>query len=380
MAFKPVGIDENSLFPPRVETRLSTTFARPYPAKTLLPFYAALADRDSNPCDILICGDSITEGEGATAVTNRWIDKFAQRMRLAFPVQGVAGGAGYIPPWYAFTLTGQAFTAAGYTAVDTTKGLGRRAITLGKNATDGAGSLTITRKCTGFTVYSARAYTGFDVIVDGGAPISSAQGSGLSVQGTAVTGLTSGTHTIQIVKTGADGSSIPVQGVMFYDGDETKGIRVWDGSKSGTRAEQFAAASGAAGSDAWADMLNVAVTPDLVVMAWLTNDYTTKTAAEYKANVQNFITLVRSKVSAVPIALMPPYERDTTSGVEPWARYIEALAELAATNTNTALIDLGERIPKLSPDPVGLLVDGTHPNDKGYSLIADMVTGVIRPH
>ena len=35
MAFKPVGIDENSLFPPRVETRLSTTFATTKDAQSL---------------------------------------------------------------------------------------------------------------------------------------------------------------------------------------------------------------------------------------------------------------------------------------------------------------------------------------------------------
>jgi len=351
-----------------------------HPSKALLPFYAALADRDTNPCDILVCGDSISEGQAASTVTARWLDKLATRMRTAFPVAGVAGGSGFVPAWYAFPLAGQAFTASGYTINDTSRGLGRRSVNLGNLAASGGpGKLTITRRCTGFTVYTARAATGVNIVVDGGAPITSAVGSGIPVQATTVTGLTAGNHTIEITKNGAEGTSVYCHGVMFYEGDETKGIRFWDGSKSGTRAEHFALANGATGTDLWADMLANAVTPDLVVMGWITNDYIAVTPAAYETHVRNFITLVRSRTAGVPVLLMPMFERNAANGLAPWGDYLLKLQTIAADTPNVAYIDLGERIPKLSPDSAGLLSDGVHPNDKGYSFLADTILGAIRP-
>ena len=84
------------LAPPARESKRGQQSLETQRARALRVFYAALADRRSNPCNIVVMGDSMTEGQGATVWGARWVDRFRAQMRQKFPVTGVPGGVGYI--------------------------------------------------------------------------------------------------------------------------------------------------------------------------------------------------------------------------------------------------------------------------------------------
>lgn len=353
-----------------------------HPSKQLMGFYAALAQRDVAPVDILFLGDSITEGMLCSAVGRRWIDLARDRLRERFPVTGVVGGVGYVPSWYAFSSpVGQGFTLSGNHSIASSYGLGRRSRSLGTDTGAGVGKATITRTCSSFDVcYRRSANSGtLSIKIDGGAAAITAAGTD-SDQTWNSGPLTPGAHTVEIALNPTGGSQT-LEGVMFYNGDETKGIRMWEGAQTGTYAAQFNAVD-AGGNAGWADAIP-RINPDLVVMGWVTNDAFTgagnKGAASYKASMQNVIDLVRTKAANVPVLLMPPYERNATL-VEPWGNYLTALQQIASAYPNVAYADFGERIPKPGgADTYGLLADATHPNDKGYALMADAFMGAIVP-
>lgn len=376
-------IDYPDFSPPQY-AELSDRFGPRVPNKTALQgFFTALGNRQAAPCNILWLGDSITEGQGATAVGNRWLDLFAQRFRAKYPTPGAGLTSGYVPAWYGFPLTGQAWAATGLAAIDSARGLGRRAYNLGVPASGDPGKLTITRKCTGFTIYSYRSSSmRLSIVVDGGAPTLTPLGANSTIASTAITGLTPGVdHTIEVTITGTSGGSLYMMGAYFHDGDEAKGVRVWDGAKSGTFYSTFSAAS-SGGSDAWADMLiggaGLGFTPDLTVMSFGTNDYTSVTPDAFSTTVLNLIATVRAKAPNTAILLLPVWERNTSGGKAPWSEYLQALREIAAGGTEIAFADLGERIPKGGgPSKFGLLVDGTHLTDKGNGIVADAMVSIL---
>ena len=338
-------------------------------SSALRPFYASLADRAAAPLDILFVGDSIAEGEGTTAITNRWARRLIESIRSQFQPTGIKGGRGYVPAWYALANPAAAgFASAGSVTQSTTYGLGRRSATLAAT-----GTLTITQECSSFdVVYAAQTGGGtFSVTVDGGAPtnIDTTGGGNLGGRTQRFTPSQRGSHTIVIAQ--VSGSPI-VEGVMFYDGDETKGIRLWDGAHYGYTSGSFAS------NGTWSEGM-LAFTADLAVVALGVNDFGTNVdPATYKTNVQTVITSIRAKSAGVPILLVGMYER-VGSFTYTWQQYLDKLAEIAVSDSNTVVIDMTRRLPKgTTTDALGLVgADGVHPTDKGHLTIADQVSATL---
>ena len=206
-------------------------------ADKLRPFYASLADRATSPLDVLVVGDSISEGEGSGVITNRWSSRFLASLRAQFQPQGVAGGRGYIPAWYAQASPAPA--TAGFTpsgsgiAQATTYGLGRRSVTL-----SAGGTLTVTVNCTSFDLVYPKQVSGgiVSVAIDGGTAVNvdTTAAGALGGQKTRFTPTLRGPHTIVISYV----SGTPmVEGIMVYDGDENLGVRLWGSGPSGTAFE-----------------------------------------------------------------------------------------------------------------------------------------------
>ncbi|MGC9544035.1 hypothetical protein [Streptomyces sp. UG1] len=57
-------------------------------SKALQGFHAGLANRHFQRCNIVCIGDSITEGQGATAFANSWPSRLRQLLRARFPTDG----------------------------------------------------------------------------------------------------------------------------------------------------------------------------------------------------------------------------------------------------------------------------------------------------
>jgi lysophospholipase L1-like esterase len=346
----------------------------------LVGFQSALATRTTSPVDIVVLGDSIVEGVGVAARADRFVNRAVAALRTRLGIAASVGG--YIPARYvAATMTGAGFTLANRT-VTNIYGLGQRSVSLLMDQSTGLGdgTATITVTCSSFKI-AARSHTSntsLFVTVDGGtAVVWDIVGNSGEVEWSSGA-LTPGSHTVQIKA--RSNSAAYIEGLIVYNGDETSGIRLWEGGQSGTRADQFNGVDGTSDKALWADSL-VRIGADLVVIEWMTNDCTVRTSAQYEASLGHIVTLVRSKVANVPILFLAPYERgDATAKIEPWANYVAKMRAVAEATPSAAFLDLGERIPKLTgADTYALLADNVHPNAKGHALMGDLLAGFLLP-
>lgn len=132
----------------------------------------------------------------------------------------------------------------------------------------GDGTATITRTCSSFKLLAHQhptQATSLFVTVDGGAAVVWDVPAGAGVAQWTSAALTVAAHTVQVKA--RSNKACYFEGGMFFNGDETTGIRLWDGAKSGTRADQFNAET--ANGALWADSLGH-MTPDLLIVEWIT--------------------------------------------------------------------------------------------------------------
>lgn len=302
----------------------------------LKAWYAALAKVATTPADLLHIGTSLTEGGAMTSRTNRWQALLRDKLRARYQPAGVTGGEGYVPGYYVYGTLTDPWTGA--IGVDTSFGLGRRDAVL--NSTNTTISLTVT--CTSFDLFYAKWASGgnFTVSIDGGAGTTLNSTNATQVDGVKWNSgaLTAGSHTITITRTTG---TINICGVMVYNGDETKGIRMWDGGRGGADSLTFVDPS----APRWLDNVTT-IQPALVTIELGANDYSTNIApATFQSRVQTLIANVRGACTLAPsIALIVAHQRgDAPSAQYPWQSYVDALYTIAASDGNLAVLDLGPR-------------------------------------
>lgn len=353
----------------------ASKWRRPAAAASLREFTGRnlnLASRVATPFDVLFLGDSLFQGQAQSGVSARWPNRTIQRLRSRLPVPGVAGGVGYWPTVWSHATPANPWTFTGNQATSNTRGLGRLGKTIGATTGSGPGSGTMTFTGTGITLvwYAPGAETA-SIVIDGGAPATFTGGGtpshGLKLWSSPA--LTAGQHTITV--THASGNILVLQGAIVYDGDESKGIRCWEGAQSGSSAMSFNGVETTNGQ-LWAENIGFTVVPDLVVINWMTNDATTRTAAQYQTSLGHVRDLVRTKTSA-PILWAAPWQRAATL-IEPWANYVAAMRAVAdADSGESDFVNIGELVPMLNPDPFGALADGTHPTDKFAAYLGEVL-------
>lgn len=334
----------------------------------------ALDSRVSNPFDILGLGDSLLQGQAVSSRFLRWPNRMLDRLRTRLPLAGVTGGYGYIPAYWTHATPANPWTFTGNTANTNTNGLGRLAKAMGADAGAGPGSGTVTVTCSSATIAFYMGTGGSATIsIDGGAAATFTNSGASGVKTWSSGALSPGSHSFVVTRAA---QTIELLGIMVMNGDETSGIRYWDGAQSGSRADQFNAADG--GKDEWVNNIGPLVTPDLVLVEWMTNDYTARTPAQYQTTLTNVRTLVRSKTAA-PILWVAPYERIATGfGGATWAQYVAAMQAVAAADTgDSAFLNVADYVPRLSPDTNGALADGTHPSDKFANYLGELVADYI---
>ena len=337
---------------------------------------AGLAAREYRGVNVLCIGDSYTEGQGATATNRRWVDRLRDRLRARFPVAGVIGGEGYVPSVFIAPDRPNRFTLAGGATPLGFYGLGRRSVNLGASGA----KATVTFIGTSFSLL----YTGgpatnnIQATIDGGAAqvINTNTPAGITSGLRWDSGpLSAGSHTVEFAWNSGGGAVI--NGIMVFNGDENAGIRVWESGHAGDYASLLVQ-PGNAGK--WIGDV-ATVKPDVIVLELGINDWRTTggyDAATFKANMTTLIAALRAQVPSAPIVLFIP---PTASGGNPhgaWSAYRDAYYALAAADATLVLCDVGTRTGPTTGNTFPLFnTDNLHPNDQGYSMIADIVLDLL---
>lgn len=301
----------------------------------------------------------------------------AQKNQLSGSQVGVqVPGVGAL--WHDIAVKTVAASGAGespvFPTMRTSHGLGLRSLDLGVDCASATTTFTGTAVDVVFTKRSAGGV--LTVNVDGAVTmVNTNAATEARGQKYRIGGLASGTHTLRL----SSATSAMVEGVMVYDGDETKGIRQWEGAHVGYNAGSFVF------NTAWADSLKNLMVPDLAFLALGINDFASKgviTPTQFKSHMQGIIASIRAVNPACPVVMHNSYERgDLVDPPYPWSDYLAALEEIAFADDKVVLVDLNARLlgwNRVSTEYRDVWdADKIHINSKGHGVVANAVLSVI---
>lgn len=348
------------------------------PVTQLPTWRAAYANRRTAKAIIATIGDSVQEGLGATpTVYQGYLYRLAERAAAtqplvpqAFKSAGTNASATHTTPEWTFAGTGLETDNKWY-------GIGLKTIQLPAGRT-----MSTTFHGTSVQVHFA---TDFGhgtptITIDGvnytGPNLSTASfGDGVIWNSTSAVTLTRGIHNITI---GPAGAVVRVEGIKPFDADESYGVHVYPGGRSGLRTadwaqDQFGATLQPAKQ--WPNAY-AAVSPHLVIIALGHNDYFFQTpVATYQANLQIIIDAIRLQANPDPSILLEIYPKrndDPGTITYLWSQYVDAMRNVAAANPDCAVLDFRDYLGQtVGSDPYDIYFDNVHPNNKGYQLMAD---------
>lgn len=332
---------------------------------------AALANRATAPAQVVVFGDSISEGTGNSTVLKRWINRAQAKLRYRYSVTGGADFP-FIPAVPKTAVAGFPVTRSGSWVVDSSYGLGWRTAIL--NGADGLITFTFTGTSAKLMYFKASGTGVMKIVVDGGAPVvvdtnstrNPPAGNGTNTWDTGA--LTLGVHTVAVSWDATSTQNVYIMGCFTYNGDETSGVRILDGSYHGISSTFLTADRNTKASNA----MLAAGPVGLVVIAIETNDFGNATAlATYKASLEAFITALRTGNAQYKgtIVLMNMYKADNRDEAT-WNGYAQQMKDIAAADPKATFFDLRLRMPDMpvtfdGPSALGLYADTLHPNDTG---------------
>ncbi|MDR7113874.1 lysophospholipase L1-like esterase [Microbacterium trichothecenolyticum] len=322
-------------------------------------------------CTIMNIGHSVTEGASATGSGLRWTDKLRDSLRGLLGISG--GGLNYFPAtggsYPALLPSNWTVTAGTANAGGSGEGVGRYARAM---TTSSKLSLTFTGTSIRlfFTSYSGGPTV--TVTIDGSpvASFSAASGSTSYVGSTTYSGLSAGSHTIELTNTGAQ---FNFQGAIVYNGDETSGVRVINAGHSGDQVSNIMGVSPLTRQTS----LWTALAPDLVTIEYGINEYRNNTpVATFKTNLTNMVAALETAIGHSAIVIVIDYQAThATTPVAAWSAYKDAMREVAAEN-GLPVVDLST-ISTLGIGQSGMNGDNIHPNDAGHLAIANLVSASL---
>lgn len=342
-------------------------------------WYVALGNRHFAPAQVACVGDSLTEGQGASVKTNRFQTRLQTQLRNMYPSNGSSGGAVdplipaaraiYSPssPWVDTDITAK----SGTHTPQTFGPYGRRGMKMSNTA-----SVTYTFTGTKAVIhFMGGTGAGGTWKLDSGSATAFVLGGtdnySMTVQ--AYSG-TSGTHTITIVCNNAGG--FYWCGIEVWDGDEAKGIRLYDWSKSGLKASQMQ-------GDAMETAVMAQIAPALVLVEFGGNEIgqgilpsvfgssLTSLIAEWKAALSG-----ASKPPASYVIVIPPDGGGTPT--YPWADYVAAAKAVAAADpNNVTCCDLGQLMPSYAGSANTTYDYQSEFANGGHSEAADIIAAFL---
>ena len=341
----------------------------PHTTDRMRPWWEAVAQITSRRANILVVGDSISEGRTVTNIeTECWIRVLARLLNRQYI--GEPGGEGYVPACR--SLTPQPWTHTGSPTVNTGStnyyGLGRRYLTLttGQSAS---------RSWYGDRIeilYTRGPSTGTMRIDIDGVTTDVATSNASLIVGAKWTSaaLDRGDHTVTV--SWLSGGVVLLEGGCFSDINYAKGVAVWDGSHSSYTAGDF---TGDINKEAWAGAV-ASINPDLVILPLGNNDALEAEGGSYSpeifaTRIGAIIDLVKANSSTVPAFIYPLMQGSPTAYTRAyWDRHMAAVKPVVI-NKGGALVDLRNFI-SLGPSTgtTGLYADTIHPNAAGHRLWA----------
>jgi len=350
-----------------------------YGNHALAQWTTALLNRNNQTVTWVAWGDSITEGQGSSTVTGRWINQTLGGLRSKYPTSGVAGGFGYIPAWYATygpdsqwstDPTGNAQWNMDSEQFGNGAGLGMLTSTLRSGTYE-------TFKVTGSSIDILFNYGSgsFSYKVDSGATTTVSASGGTGATGSKHVAFSStGSHTVTV--SGVSGSVI-LEGLMTYNGDETKGIRLYDSAQSGVTTGQML------NQGANLAAITASVKADLVTLQFGGNDFESNhvlSPSQVAANFKTIVSQIRTAATShePSIVIVVPYNHLGTNNLGyNWAAYISAIKSVASSDTSLGLIDLTTFATSGQASPYLSKTDDGHPNDTGQAKLATMVESYL---
>lgn len=324
----------------------------------------ARQNQDAAPATWVAIGDSITEGQGASARQNRWIDQTAAAL-------APGATADYLPAWYAVygpDSLWESYAERSGTVRDESFGsLGLRTATMETGASQ-------TYELTGT---SADLYylTGGGLLAysvdDGPATTIDTAGVYSTANRRRVDFPTPGAHRLTVTALTGTGY---LSGVTEFDGDEDNGLHVFDNAHSGYTCAQFVAAEEELGP------IMAMVQPDLVTIELGVNDYLqgSATPAELEANLRDMVVKLRQRLEdqEPSIVLVLPYGIDGDSpGADPsWEDYAAAIRSLGA-ELSVGVLDMSSM--GVATEGGYWSTDGLHPSDAGNAEMARLATAYL---
>lgn len=331
------------------------------PDPLLANWTAAYNARAASPARIAVVGDSISEGQGASAKTNRWMDLLQDSLRA-----GAVGGVGYVPALYKVfgpdSTWGQWRTSSAGGVNDATNGYA----TLGYKGYqfDAAGTALWSFTGTDIDIWWVRGGQTFNYQIDGGAavPVDTA-GEYSTAMRTQISGLSAGAHTLRITAVGI----CLIGGFQVYNGDRTKGVQMIDSTQTGGTLSQFVS-----GADRFFPALSLAA-PDLVILELGGNDAATRQPADVYNDLFYFVGQLQAFPKVPSVLMVAPYGSTTAPLAQPWAQYVTAMGQVA-TAKNVGFLDLSAQMPIADTSGTGFYsTDGMHPNNSGHVKVASLV-------
>jgi lysophospholipase L1-like esterase len=273
---------------------------------------------------------------------------------------------------YGSDSTWTPYTSAGGSQswVETGASLGNRLVKLNKG-----GYETYTVTGTSVDILYAMGGGTFTYKVDSGAAVSvNTAGTYNPAKSVRVTFATAGTHKVTITSTSG---TVSFEGVMAYNGDESKAIRLYEAGHSGALSGDFVATA--------SDMAKItdSVKADLVTIELGANDFLhgPQTPAGVTANLQSMVSTIRQNSTdhQPSIVIVVPYSFAgfTSPTGYSWQQYADAIRAVATADTSLGLLDLTS-IGTANGTGGGLFApDGLHPSDAGQTAISTMVAAYL---
>lgn len=362
------------------------------------PWSNAMRAADEDAANVVVLGDSVSEGTGVgNRLENRWVDRLQRslRRRVGSPdcpasPGGYHGTTSVVPAVYRARGLPDAATAGEVTPL-TEVGPGGRAVQLGTGA-------SITWRVDARSVdvgYRTRPDGGtLRVTIDGISPTTAlAIPTGITSAGTDRTGmqrpgtervgervvwssegLGPGPHTVTVTNASEAGSTAPVTvtDLTPYRGDRGRCVHVLDASRAGVMASFIAQTP-----TYLADSLSL--DPDLLVVPLGFNDALRGVGpAEFGRVLDSLLEQTREQGYDGPVLLVGWYLPAWGSKAPPWHLYLEQMAA-RTDHEGVSFIDLSAVLPPVATAAGGVYMDSLHPGPRGQELIAESLLEALAP-
>lgn len=377
MAYRPFG----ARYPDQLPAAVYGTAV----SDGLTSLAAAIANRNAARVDIPVVGDSITEGQGATAYAGRWIAQANRAIRAAYPTaaNGSSGAGGFIP----IQSTGEtSFTwpvalTGGSGAFVAPIGPVRDAITVPATASYTWTAPTGTTSCK-IMYFDDGSGSTFSYKVNSGSATNVVQntGAGDGILTASITITAGQVLTVAWVS----GSTVILEGIVPFSGDESSGITFHALGHFGWQAgQQEGNAWNQTGyANQWQTSI-AALTPGAAAVGIMlgVNDAAAYSAAGFQANLGTFAAGLRATpgLTGVPLWLIIPYQPFETL-VDPsgWPAYAAAVRNVAAAYAPAFVTDLNYRMPAVGDGGGTYYADDYHPDNLGHALIGEIAGAGLR--